>query len=118
MVGVAGFFCIPSDMAERRAMGVKMDWLGSATMFSGLILVVFAVTAASHAPKTWATPYILVTLILGIILLGVTFYVEGWVAEAPLLPADVFRVKRMKALIVALLFSFGSLGIYLLYATL
>ncbi|PSK45303.1 hypothetical protein B9Z65_2443 [Elsinoe australis] len=118
MVGVAGFFCVPSDMAERKAMGVKMDWLGSATMFSGLILVVFAVTAASHAPKTWATPYILVTLILGIILLGVTFYVEGWVAEAPLLPADVFRVKRMKALIIALLFSFGSLGIYLLYATL
>ncbi|PNS19963.1 hypothetical protein CAC42_7930 [Sphaceloma murrayae] len=118
MVGLAGYICIPSDVSERRAMGVKMDWLGSVTIFSGLVLVVFAVTAASHAPQKWTTPYILVTMILGVMLLAAAVYVEGWVAEAPLLPGDVFKVKHMKALTIALLFSFGSLGIYLLYATL
>ncbi|KAF4556896.1 putative drug resistance protein [Elsinoe fawcettii] len=118
MTVVAGYLCIPSDMKERRAMGVQMDWLGSITTFCGLILIVFAVTAASHAPQKWATHYILVTLILGVVLLGLTVYIEGWVAKAPILPADIFRVKHMKALTVALLFSFGSLGIFLLYATL
>ncbi|KAF2156014.1 MFS general substrate transporter [Myriangium duriaei CBS 260.36] len=118
MVAVVGFFCVPSDIAERRAMGVKMDWLGSVTTFSGLILLVFAITAASHAPNGWKTPYILVTLILGVIILAITVYIEGWVAEMPILPADVFRVPHMKPLVIGLLFSFGSLGIYLLYATL
>ncbi|KAF2223182.1 putative MFS multidrug transporter [Elsinoe ampelina] len=118
MTTVAGYFCIPSDMKERRAMGVEMDWLGSITTFCGLVLVVFAVTAASHAPNKWATPYVIVTLVLGSILVGATVYIEGWVAKAPILPADIFKVKHMKALTAALLFSFGSLGIFLLYATL
>lgn len=118
VVAVVAYLCIPSDMAERKAMGVKMDWLGSITIFSGLILFVFAITQGSYATEGWKTPYILVTLILGLIILGVAVYVEGWVAEEPLLPADLFRVKHMKPLIIALLFSFGSLGIYLLYGTL
>lgn len=118
IVAIVGYLCIPSDIAERRALGIKMDWLGSITIFSGLILFVFAITAASHAPQGWRTPYILVTLILGVIILAMAVYVEGWVAEMPILPADIFKVKYMKPMVVALLFSFGSLGIYLLYATL
>ncbi|GAM83578.1 hypothetical protein ANO11243_015660 [Dothideomycetidae sp. 11243] len=118
VVTIVAVLCIPSDIAERKAMGVKMDWLGSITIFSGLILVVFAITAASHAPDGWRTSYILVTIIAGGLILATAVYVEGWIAEQPLLPADVFHVKHMKPLVIALLFSFGSLGIYLLYATL
>jgi hypothetical protein len=55
---------------------------------------------------------------VGFVLLGIAFYVEGWVAETPLVPFDLFRVPNIKPLFVALFFSYGCLGIFLLYATL
>lgn len=115
---VAAIFAIPNDIEERKAMGIQMDWLGSIFIVSGLILVVFAITDASHAPDGWRTPYIYVTLIVGALLLGISFYVEGWVAANPLLPFDLFKVPYLPAFFVALFFSDGVLGIFLLYATL
>jgi hypothetical protein len=98
-------------------MGVKMDWMGAILISAGLILVVFAITDSSHAPQGWATPYIYSLLIVGVLLLGVALYVEGWVADMPLLPFDLFKVRGIKPLMIALLFSYGTLGIFLLYAT-
>lgn len=115
---IPAIFAIPSDVEERKAMGVKMDWLGSVLIVSGLILVIFAITDASHAPQGWKTPYIYALLILGALILGVAFYVEGWVAKTPLIPFDMFQVPYLSALFVALFFSDGVLGIFLLYATL
>lgn len=117
LTAVVAYFTIPSDHQERKNNGVKMDWYGTAAVVSGLILVVFAITQSSHASDGWATPYIPVTLVLGILMLGVAFYVEGWIAEQPLLPFEVFRIKYMRPFILALLFAYGTLGIYLLYAT-
>ena len=114
---VAAIYAIPSDMEERKAMGVKMDWLGSLFIISGLILVVFAITDASYAPNGWKTSYILVTLIVGFLFLGIAFYIEGWVAEAPLIPFDLFRVPHLPAIFIALFISDGVLGTYLLFAT-
>ena len=115
---VAAIFAIPNDIEERKAMNIQMDWLGSIFIVSGLVLVIFAITDASHAPDGWKTPYVYVTLILGALSLGVSFYVEGWVAANPLLPFDLFKVPHLPALCVALFFSDGVLGIFLLYATL
>lgn len=115
---IPAIFFIPSDVEERKAMGVKMDWLGSALIVSGLILVVFAITDASHAPQGWKTPYIYSLLILGALVLGIAFYVEGWVAETPLIPFDMFKVPHLSALFIALFFADGVLGVFLLYATL
>ena len=69
-----------------------MDWLGSAAIISCLVLLVFAVTQASYAPQGWATPYIYITLSLSILLMGVIYYIEGWVAEQPLLPFSFFKI--------------------------
>ncbi|KAF6218325.1 hypothetical protein HO133_005672 [Letharia lupina] len=115
---VAAIFAIPNDIEERKAMGVQMDWLGSIFIVSGLILVIFAITDASHAPDGWRTQYIYVTLTVGALLIGISFYIEGWVAANPLLPFDLFQVPYLSALFVALFFSDGVLGIFLLYATL
>lgn len=84
---------IDNDYEERRNNGVKMDWLGAGTTITGLVLFVFAITDSAHASNGWSTPYILVTFILGIVILGVAFYVEGWVAEQPLLPFEAFKIK-------------------------
>jgi len=115
---IPAYLTIPSDIQERRAMGVRMDWLGSALIVSGLILVVFATTDASHAPQGWKTPYIYVLLIVGAALLGAAFCVEGWVAKTPLLPFDLFKIPHLSALFIALVFSDGVLGVFLLYSTL
>lgn len=104
-------------MEERKGMGVRMDWLGAILIPAGLIAIVFAITDSSHAPQKWATPYIYILLIVGILILGAAIYVEGWVAIQPLLPFDLFKVKSMTPLMIALLFSYGSLGIFLFYGT-
>ncbi|KAI9713848.1 MAG: hypothetical protein M1820_000578 [Bogoriella megaspora] len=117
ITAVIAYLTIPSDVKERRQMGVKMDWWGSATTIAGIILFIFAITDASHAPNGWATPYIIVTLVLGVFFLALSVYIEGWVAEFPLLPRDLFAVKSMKPLIIALIFTYGSLGVFGLYAT-
>jgi hypothetical protein len=108
---------IPSDVSETRALGVKMDWLGAILSISGLILFTFAIIDSSHAPQQWKTPYIYILFIIGSLLLIAAAYVECFVASEPLLPAYLFKVPYMSALIVALFFSYGSLGILLLYAT-
>lgn len=112
------YYTVPSDVEEHRERGGMMDWIGSGLIVSGLILVVFAVTDSSHAPQGWKTPYIIVTLIIGVMLLILAVWVEGWVASQPLLPFDLFRVPYLTPLMIALFFSYGVLGIWLLYATL
>lgn len=117
MVTAMAFLTVPSDMAEKRENGIKMDWWGVATIVPGLILIVFAITDSSHAPQGWKTPYVYVTIIIGALFLGAAVYVEGWVANQPLLPFDLFKVPQMKPLVIALFISYGVFGIYLLYAS-
>ena len=113
---ITAYFTIPSDMAEHRKRGITMDWLGAGLIISSLVLIVFAITDSSHAPEGWKTPYIYVLLIVGVLLLGGAIYVEGWVAKRPLLPFDLFDVPYLKPLVLALLFTYGCLGVFLLYA--
>lgn len=111
----AAVLCVPSDVHESRERGVKMDWLGSLFIVLGLALVVFGFTESPHAPHGWKTPYVSVLFVIGWLSLGVAFYIEGWVAEHPLLPFDVFHVKYMKSFTIALWFFFGCSGVFLFY---
>lgn len=117
ITAVTAYLTIPNDMAERRAMGVTMDWLGAFLSISGLILFTFAIIDSSHAPQQWRTPYIYVLFIVGSLLILAAGYVETCVATNPLLPSSFFKVPCMPALIAALVLTYGSLGIFLLYAT-
>lgn len=111
-------FSSPRDYAEKRESGVKMDWPGVCLSVPAAVLIVFAIADSSHAPHGWKTPYIPLFLALGLIILGVMIYVEGWVVKNPLLPGDIFKVRYMLPLVIALLFLYGTLGIFLLYAVL
>lgn len=115
---VSAYFSVPSDYAEKRKQGAKMDWIGACLIVVGLVLFVFAITDSSHAPQRWKTPYVYVCLIIGAIVLCVAIYVEGWVASYPLLPGDLFSVKYLKPVIIVLAIVYGGLGVYLLYSTL
>lgn len=118
VTAIAAYFAIPNDHKDRKNNGVKMDWYGSITTAAGLILLVFAITDSSHAPSGWRTPYIYITFIAGILTLAAAFYIEGWIAEQPLLPFEVFKIRCIRPFILGLIFTYGTLGIYLLYATL
>jgi MFS family permease len=119
IVGVVSYFCVPNRQQDRdqSGNGVKMDWLGTATVVPGLVLIIFALTDGSHAPQGWATPYIPVTFVIGWLFIAAFVYIEGWVVEQPLLPGDMFNVKGMKPLALALFFQYGNFGIFLFYAS-
>ncbi|KAJ5306896.1 hypothetical protein PENANT_c003G04201 [Penicillium antarcticum] len=111
-------FSIPRDYHEKKNVGIKMDWAGACLSVPAAVLIVFPIADSSYAPQGWKTPYIPLFLALGLVLLGAMIYVEGWVVENPLLPGDIFHVKYMTPLVIALLFLYGTLGIFMLYAVL
>jgi MFS family permease len=119
---LSGLFCVgslltaPRDYEEARRMNVKMDWWGLATTVPGMLLVVYAVTDSSHAPGGWASPRILVPLVLGLLFVAAAVYVEGWVSTCPLIPGDIFHVKYMKRMLACLCLSWGVYAIYLYYS--
>ena len=87
------------------------------TMIVGLILVTFALTESSHAPQGWRTPYIPTLLVVGLLSLAATAYIELRKAEQPLIPAEIFQIPSMTALFVSLTLLYGSWGIYIVYGT-
>lgn len=119
ITAVTSYMTVPSDIQEKKETAGKdtMDWLGAILISTGFILFTFSIIDSSHAPDQWRTPYIYILFIIGSILLISSIYVEGWVATQPLIPPSLFRVSRMPALFIALFFTYGSLGMYLLYAT-
>jgi hypothetical protein len=119
ITALTAYVSIPSDILEKRTATnkVKMDWIGALLIVTGLILFTFAFIDSSHAPNQWKTPYIYVSFTVGSLLLLASTYVKTRVFSQPLLPASLFRVSCMPALIIALFLTYGSLGIFLLYAT-
>jgi len=130
LVAVTGFVTVPNDTvltqtrtrrdngSQTQEVQVKMDWWGLITIVPGVACLTFAVTDGAHAPNGFNTPYVIATAVLGAVFLVAAVYVEGWVAEQPLLPFDLFKPKYMGRLSVSLFFAYGVFGVYLFYASL
>ncbi|KAF9048977.1 major facilitator superfamily domain-containing protein [Panaeolus papilionaceus] len=77
---IAGLFSIdadePSTETDRR-----VDWIGSALVSIGLILIVFVLSQGEIASQKWATSYIIALLVVGIVFvalfLGWQYFLEG-----------------------------------------
>lgn len=106
----------PRDYAEARKRGVTMDWWGLCTTVPALVLIIYAVTGSREAVQGWASPHIIATLVIGILFLAAAIYVEGWKASAPLVPPEMFRIKYMKRMLLALFLTWGAFAIFLYYA--
>jgi hypothetical protein len=111
---IIGYISIPSDTAYTRARRTKMDWTGSITIFSGITLFTIGITELSTGRQNLR--YALILLCLGLILLSIAAYVEAR-AESPLIPSFVFGIPYMKPLLVALFLFYGSLGVFILHAS-
>ncbi|KAM3441070.1 hypothetical protein MY4824_001854 [Beauveria thailandica] len=108
---------IPRELADVDPEA-RMDWLGLVTSVPALTLINFAFSSATHAPKGWATSYIIVCLVVGVICLGLTVYVQGWVSTQPLMPRKIFKPKYMIRLFIALFCFYGVNSIFLFYSSL
>src|SRR5438874_2354795 len=93
---------IPIDTKDQKVLAVKINLSGTILIISGLILVVFTITTSLYTLNRWKLPYILVTLTVKLIILIAAVYMEKCIAEM-LLPPELFKVLRLKALIFALL---------------
>ncbi|EGX91574.1 efflux pump antibiotic resistance protein, putative [Cordyceps militaris CM01] len=96
----------------------RMDWLGLVTSVPALALINFAFSEGNHGPQGWGTPYIVVCLVMGVICLGLTVYVQGWVSTQPLMPRRIFKPKYMIRLFVSLFCFYGVNSIFLFYSSL
>ena len=116
---VTAFLSVPSDRTDRRKLGLKMDWIGSFLIMSGLILVSYALAVEPYAnqfgtEKTgFVLPIVSGPFASGIVCLIVAFWYEGWFATCPLLPFDFFRPKGVKPFSMACLCFYASYGVWL-----
>ncbi|MCJ1422820.1 Low affinity NH4+ transporter [Sticta canariensis] len=110
LAGGGAFFVIPPTPASR-AGDRSFDSFGSITGVAGLVLVN---VSWNQAPVVgWHTPYVIVLLILGVILLVAFFMIEMKVSQ-PLVP---FKALSSKAGFVlgCVALGWSSFGIWLLY---
>jgi EmrB/QacA subfamily drug resistance transporter len=94
---------IASDRPTREAR--SLDVAGATLVTLALGALTYAVVRTGRLG--WGSPGVLAPLIAGLALLGAFVYVEGRVAQAPLVPLHVFRIERVSAanLLVALIYS-------------
>jgi EmrB/QacA subfamily drug resistance transporter len=103
-----GLLAIPSiapvsDPTHRHPR--HFDALGAALVTGGLIAITFGIVRTDTLG--WGSTGVLIPLAAGLVLLGAFVYVEARVAEAPLVPLQIFRIRRLRAanLIVVLLYA-------------
>uniref|UniRef100_A0A8H7MY76 Major facilitator superfamily (MFS) profile domain-containing protein n=1 Tax=Bionectria ochroleuca TaxID=29856 RepID=A0A8H7MY76_BIOOC len=91
----------------------KIDFIGILLGLGGLILFSFA---WNQAPASgWNTPYIIATAALSLVLLGAFFVWESRFAAEPIMPLKVFAAPTFTALIIVVLVTYMSVGIFLWY---
>jgi EmrB/QacA subfamily drug resistance transporter len=81
------------------------DALGATLVTAGLIAVTFGIVRTDTLG--WGSTGVVTPLAAGLALLAAFFYVEARVAQAPLIPLQIFRIRRLRAanLIVVLLYA-------------
>ena len=115
---IIAYFASPTAISARSTTAGGMDWIGSISSAGGLALTLFAVLHSNCAPSGWCSPSVYLPLLFGLVLLVLFFYIEGWVAEHPLLPFSIFKIENIRPLAFTVLFNYGTIAIYLLYITL
>jgi MFS family permease len=117
---IAAHFIIPDPPRKDSVAGKslrehfrKMDWLGAIIGVTALIVFNFA---WNQAPIVgWNQPYVIVTLILGVVLVPVFFYVETRVSSSPLIPFEIFNSETAFVL-ACVACGWASFGIWFYYS--
>ncbi|KAH6911804.1 efflux protein [Coprinopsis sp. MPI-PUGE-AT-0042] len=78
---LCGIFCIRKDTPLPPGVDKRIDWLGTALVTAGLVLIVFVLGQGELAPQKWKTPYIIALLILGVILVAAFLYWQHYLEK-------------------------------------
>jgi EmrB/QacA subfamily drug resistance transporter len=107
LVVALGLLAIPaiaiSDPARPHPR--HFDALGATLVTAGLIMLTFGIVRTDTLG--WGSAGVLGPLAAGLILLAAFLYVEARVAQAPLVPLQIFRIRQLRAanLIVVLMYA-------------
>ena len=98
-----GLRFIPADLRRRGPR--HFDVTGALLVTAGLTSLTYGIVRTDTLG--WGSSGVLAPLALGVALLGAFVYVEARVAQAPLVPLSIFRIRRLRAanLIVVLLYA-------------
>jgi EmrB/QacA subfamily drug resistance transporter len=107
-VGIAVIALTPALLRESNANlnHRHFDFAGAASITSGLMLLVYALTRATQ--HGWATTETIGLLALSAILVG-SFFVIEFRSKAPLLPLSIFRLRTLTASNIAGLLMGGAI---------
>ncbi len=107
-IGVCLWLVGRMGVADVRAPGARVDWLGAALCTLGLGATVFALIEQPHAG--WGAPWIWMPMGLGILLL-IAFVWRQRSTPSPILPLDLFRSRNFSAGNIATLFVYAGLSL-------
>lgn len=101
---------VPSDPPKAKAelnwqSVKKLDPIGMLLVISGIALFSTAISTAGNAPNGWKTPYIIVLLVLGIMLIAGFLFWES-IYSTPLMPLYVWKDRNFSLLMVTLCLGF------------
>ncbi|KAF2084390.1 putative transporter [Saccharata proteae CBS 121410] len=100
---------MPVDHAEKLPLTLqswkRFDLVGTGLTIAGIGMFSSALSLGSDAPQGWKTPYVLVLLILGIVLIVGFVFWEQYV-ENPLVPMGIWKDRDFSLLISILLLGF------------
>ena len=90
----------------------QLDPLGSTSGVTSLVLIDFAWNQA--AVVGWQEPYVIVTLVLGMLLIPVFLYVEAYVTSTPILPIECMN-RDIGTILLCVACGWSCFGIFLFY---
>ncbi|KAL4942340.1 hypothetical protein BDV06DRAFT_235503 [Aspergillus oleicola] len=79
----------------------RFDLLGALLVTGGVSAVSAGLTLTGTAPKGWATPYVIVLLVLGVVLIG-TFIFWQSIYKFPLMPLYIWKDRNFSLVITLL----------------
>ncbi|KAG1868619.1 major facilitator superfamily domain-containing protein [Suillus subluteus] len=78
LTGISGMISFEVDVTSTEAV----DWIGASLVTVGLVLIVFVLGQGEVASQGWKTPYIIILLIVGIIMVSLFLLWERYLEQA------------------------------------
>lgn len=92
-VGILQFLNVPSHVHIRFADKIRrIDWKGTVIFITSSTLLLFGITVGGTVFK-WTSPWVLLSIILGVVGLCIFLLVEAYMANEPMIPLKVFRSR-------------------------
>ena len=101
-IGVFAAVMAPRFFAESERHTGRLDVPGAVTGTGGLLAIVYGLSRAGDASHGWSDTTTVVSLVVGVALLGVFILVESRV-EHPLMPFRIFRSKNRAAALAVMM---------------